>query len=177
LSFASHSCGALVTGYVTNTQILHNEIWNASDGSIESGWGWGGGDFDTNVSITYNKIVNSVGVRRANFMLQCAYVTQNPTSIALAQNWLLVDCGSIYVNGVNGGSEIAHNYCVNQTQLFGALYPDEGSSLWNIHDNVVENAVEWLHIWTGSINRITVRYAILSCAMHSSHMPFLVAGY
>lgn len=77
-------------------------------------------------------------------------------SLLVLQNWLLVDCGSIYVNGVNGGSEIAHNYCLNQTQLFGALYPDEGSSLWNIHDNVVENAVEWLHIWTGSINRITV---------------------
>ena len=53
----------------------------------------------------------------------------------MMQNWLLYDCGSIYVNGVNGGSEIAHNYCLNQTQLFGALYPDEGSSLWSIHDN------------------------------------------
>lgn len=125
-----HGCGALVTGYVQSTNITHNEIWNASDGSIESGWGWGGGDYATNNSITHNKIVNS--------------------------NWLLVDCGSIYVNGVNDGSVIAYNYCANQTQKFGALYPDEGSSLWNIHDNVVDNCVEWLHIWTSSINRITV---------------------
>ena len=66
------SCGSLVTGYITvrqgavhasptsshaapvsslqNTDIQHNEVWNASDGSIESGWGWGGGDYDTNIT-------------------------------------------------------------------------------------------------------------------------------
>ena len=48
-----------------NTVIKHNEIWNASDGSIESGWGWGGSDFDANISITYNKIVNSVSIDTA----------------------------------------------------------------------------------------------------------------
>jgi hypothetical protein len=46
-----------------STNITHNEIWNASDGSIESGWGWGGGDYDTNNLIVYNKIVNSNWVR------------------------------------------------------------------------------------------------------------------
>ena len=128
-----HGCGALVAGYVHHVDIVHNTIVNASDGSIEMGWGWGG-EYDKAYSdenrILFNRIVNS--------------------------NWLLYDCGSIYVNGFNAGSEIAYNYCANQTQLFGALYPDEGSSDWFIHDNVVDHALEWLHIWTTSIINITV---------------------
>jgi len=128
-----HGCGALTTGWVSHTLIAHNEITDASDGSIESGWGWGGG-YDKYYAaanrIVYNKIVNS--------------------------NWLLEDCGSIYVNGFNAGSEISYNYCANQTRLYGALYPDEGSANWWVHDNVVDNAVEWLHIWTPSIVNITV---------------------
>jgi hypothetical protein len=128
-----HGCGALVGGYVHHVDIVHNTIINASDGSIELGWGWSG-EFDKAYSdenrVLSNKIVNS--------------------------NWLLYDCGSIYVNGYNAGSEIAYNYCANQTQLFGALYPDEGSTDWHVHDNVVDHALEWLHIWTNSILNITV---------------------
>jgi hypothetical protein len=147
-----------------STNITHNEIWNASDGSIESGWGWGGGDYATNNSITHNKIVNSnwVGVHARTTSppdlrstmppppppppppLPCTHAHTHVHILLCPQ--LLVDCGSIYVNGVNDGSVIAYNYCANQTQKFGALYPDEGSSLWNIHDNVVDNCVEWLHI-------------------------------
>lgn len=69
-----HGCGALVGGYVHHVDIVHNTIVNASDGSIELGWGWGGQfgkAYSDDNHILYNKIVNS--------------------------NWLLYDCGCGYI--------------------------------------------------------------------------------
>jgi hypothetical protein len=106
-----HGAAALFVGYVRDAVINHTTVLWAADGSIELGWGWG-----SNVSYAGgNTIVNNHVV---------------------GSNWLLKDCGSIYVNGMqtpvpgNGGepgsgwSEMAGNYLEDQVLLFGALYPD-----------------------------------------------------
>ena len=67
-------------------------------------------------------------------------------------NWLLEDCGSIYVLGPQPSSLMSENFCSSQVKLFGALYTDEGSAYWHITRNVVHHVPEWLHIWTSSIH-------------------------
>lgn len=53
------------------------------------------------------------------------------------------DGGAIYVTSTTHGNAerynlIANNYCVNQGNLTGVLYPDNNTSWWDIYNNVVD---------------------------------------
>lgn len=55
----------------------------------------------------------------------------------------IYDGGAIYVTGNTGGTKerynhIRYNYCVNQGNSTGVLYPDNRSTFWEIHHNVVD---------------------------------------
>jgi len=115
-------------GFVLNVSITHNSILNNANTGISLGWGWSRDEASNsgNTTIARNYIYRS--------------------------NWLLEDCGSIYVLGPQPGSLMAENFCSSQVKLFGALYTDEGSAYWHITRNVVRNVPEWLHIWTASIH-------------------------
>lgn len=123
-----HDCAPILGGYIVSSNITHNAIINASNGGICIGWGW---SRDEAVNSGWNAITFN-------------YVYRS--------NYLLEDCGSIYVLGPQPSSIMAENFLSNQVKLFGALYTDEGSAYWHITRNVVHNVPEWLHIWTPSIH-------------------------
>lgn len=110
------------------SNITNNAILNASNGGICVGWGW---SRDEAVNSGWNTIARN-------------YVYRS--------NYLLEDCGSIYVLGPQPASLMEENFLSSQVKLFGALYTDEGSAYWHITRNVVHNVPEWLHIWTPSIH-------------------------
>jgi len=127
-----HGASGVWTGYVRDAVYAHNTISTCPNGCFELGWGWG-----SNVSYAGNNTIDSNHIVRSN--------------------WLMEDCGSIYVNGMQATpSRMTRNYCEQQVLKYGALYPDEGSSNWLLSQNVVHSVPEWLHIWTTSIHDITV---------------------
>ena len=123
-----HDCPAILGGYVVGSAITNNAILNNSNGGICVGWGW---SRDEAVNAGWNTIARN-------------YIYRS--------NWLLEDCGSIYVLGPQPESLMSDNFLSGQVKLFGALYTDEGSAYWHITKNVVHNVPEWLHIWTSSIH-------------------------
>ena len=123
-----HDCAPILGGFVVASNFTANAILNASNGGICVGWGW-----------SRDEAVNSGWTTIAR-----NYVYRS--------NWLLEDCGSIYVLGPQPESLMAENFLSHQVKLFGALYTDEGSAYWHITRNVVHDVPEWLHIWTESIH-------------------------
>lgn len=123
-----HDCPAILGGYVLDANVTNNAILNASNGGICFGWGWSRDEATNSGSNTIAR----------NYIYR--------------SNWLLEDCGSLYVLGPQPNSLMAENFCSNQVKLFGALYTDEGSAFWHITRNVVHAVPEWLHVWTSSIH-------------------------
>jgi hypothetical protein len=99
-----HDCPAILGGYIMGSNITHNAILNASNGGVCSGWGW---SRDEATNSGWNTIAKN-------------YVYRS--------NWLLEDCGSLYVLGPQPQSNMTENFLSGQVKLFGALYTDEGSA-------------------------------------------------
>ena len=130
--FASSAIGASLP---QDMDIAHNEISNTSYTGIHIGWGW-------------DKYPNTIH-QRTN--IQYNYVHDIMT--------VLRDGGAIYTVGPTNGSAsnkgyISNNYIQNVINPFGALYLDEGSSWFDLNDNVVNNAPKYIHIWTNTIHDI-----------------------
>jgi hypothetical protein len=128
-----HGCAAIFNAYISNTLITCNQIVNAPYTAISIGWGWGTASYAKGNHITHNHVLG----------------------------WMeqLADGGSWYALSAQPSSEVGWNWFQNQGILAngGCLYPDQGSSGWNIHDNVCDNVGNWLMIWTSSINAITTQ--------------------
>eukprot|EP00039_Didymoeca_costata_P005849 m.85191 g.85191 ORF g.85191 m.85191 type:complete len:600 (-) comp13000_c0_seq2:48-1847(-) len=126
-------CAGIMAGYVANTEIMHNDIANTSNGAICIGWGWGAKNSMQQNKVNYNRIIRS--------------------------NTELKDCGSIYTLSAQPNSEVAYNYISNQVLLYGSLYHDAHSAYFHTHDNVVEGGPMWLYLqWgpLGPVSNITV---------------------
>ncbi|UVI32000.1 discoidin domain-containing protein [Paenibacillus spongiae] len=128
---------AIAASLPQDMDIAHNEISNVPYSGIHVGWGWD--LFPTTVhqrtNIQYNYIHDDMMV--------------------------LADGGAIYSNGPTNGSStnkgiISNNYIQNEWNTNGALYPDEGSSWYDITDNVVNNSSRYLLIWKNTIHDINV---------------------
>ena len=115
----------IFAGWVINTTVAHNEVWNVPYSGISLGWGWGDPSSMVNNHVDYN------------------YVHDGMTSS-------LRDGGAIYVNGTQGStpaSTIQGNYIAQQSQVCGALYLDSGSSYWQVQNNVIGGYVPlWLAV-------------------------------
>lgn len=134
-----------ILGYYTDSSVVtHNEIAAIPYTAISQGWGWDKPRSPEEARanrITHNRVTNYM--RR------------------------LDDGGCIYTTGHQVGSEIAGNYVAGMrppkpdTKAGGALYPDQCTEGFDIHDNVVVDAVRWLNIWNPNIrgNRVTSNYA------------------
>ena len=80
---------------------------------------------------------------------------------------LLGDGGGIYALGPQPRSRMHSNWVHSMAagRGGGGYYPDEGSTEWRIVDSVFSDArhcsddCEWLHIWTSSIQDISVERA------------------
>lgn len=121
-------------GYTENTLIEHNEINGAPYTGISVGWGWGvfdqggSGGYTTPTVAKDNKIQYNL----------VKYVGQK-----------LQDGASLYMLGFQPNSTVTYNYfdhvCNDSPdKLCASVYPDSGSSYWNINNNVLSNAHWWL---------------------------------
>lgn len=142
------SAAAIGASYPVDTNIENNTMVDLPYSGIHAGWGWsyiGGPNQGQTGSVPSADPPptggNSIRFNRIENVMQ-----------------ELVDGGAIYTLGRQSStSYITDNYIYGQRNEYGAIYPDEGSNLYAIRDNVIEDSVRWLHIHTGSIqdNRIT----------------------
>lgn len=134
ISDAAHDfkgCVGIFAGYTQHTVISHNELRNLPYTGISLGWGWSNREtVAKNNEISFNLIDSVVTV--------------------------LEDGGAIYTLSTQPGTTVHDNYIKNQLHMFGALYPDEGSSYMNWYHNVARDVPAWLHMWTPSIQWDTI---------------------
>jgi hypothetical protein len=139
-------------GYTRGAVISHNAVGYEPYGGINLGWGWGW--------------QSSCSMQSAQGLSTCRHGTDYAGGNQILNNkiynvmqWLR-DNAFIYVLGGQGGgngsltSVISGNYGNGQ----GGVYPDEGSSWWQIQDNVwniTSGPASWTYIWTPTVNNIT----------------------
>jgi hypothetical protein len=139
-------------GYTRGAVISHNSVAYEPYGGINLGWGWGW--------------QSSCSMQSAQGLSACRHGTDYAggnqildNAISNVMQWLR-DNAFIYVLGGQGGgngsltSVISGNYGNGQ----GGVYPDEGSSWWQIQDNVWDitaGPASWTYIWTPTVNNIT----------------------
>jgi hypothetical protein len=142
-------------GYTRSLVISHNEIGYSPYGGISLGWGWGW--------------QSPCSMQAAQGLSTCRHGTDYAGSNQILDNNIhnimlsLYDNGAIYTNGGQGGGDgsltsvISGNVGAEAQNSDNMLYPDEGSSYWDITDNVVRfGGDNWIGMWTPTINNITV---------------------
>lgn len=118
---------AIQVYYTSETDILHNDIYDAQYSGIAFGWGWGTTREAKNENNTIKN--NKIG----NFGIS------------------MYDLGGIYTLGHSQNSIIAGNYIFEQKARYGGIYLDEGSQYWTVKNNAVDNdcdntQIRWLYI-------------------------------
>jgi hypothetical protein len=128
-----HGGVGLFGGWLANTIFSHNEIANLPYSGISLGWGW-----SSYVSAAHHNIIED------NLIYNIVQ--------------LLGDGGGIYLNGqtIQPTSIVRGNYIHDQGDDSGAIYPDEGSTDWDINNNVMASVPQWLFIWSASIHDVTI---------------------
>jgi hypothetical protein len=128
-----HGGVGLFGGWLANTIFAHNEIANLPYSGISLGWGWSSYVSAANHNTIEDNLIHNV--------MQ-----------------LLGDGSGIYLNGqtIQPTSIVSGNYIHDQGDDAGAIYPDEGSTDWDINNNVVASVPQWLFIWTPSIQNLTI---------------------
>jgi hypothetical protein len=113
--------------YERDINVIHNDIMRTPYTGITAGWGWDGSDpYDCgNINISYNKIQDVMET--------------------------LYDGGGIYTLGKLNGSIISNNYLNgHHAQIAtGMIYLDSGSAHLKVFDNVILNAIYYLHFQSG----------------------------
>lgn len=149
---------ALSTGFPINSRVINNEIYDTSYSGMHLGWGWN----------SYTKTVTE------DFTVKQNYIHK-------VMNTKLFDGGGVYFLGrTNGSAEhpnvFSENYLYDTGNCYGMIYPDNGSTNWDILSNVVdlsknplwyrkndrtpENVVmsaRWLHIHMSTITDILLK--------------------
>lgn len=113
------AAGITVT-FADTAVISHNTIEDGYYSGISAGWGWtgnaSGGTQHKNYTITYNRIINAMGGD-------------------------LYDGGGIYLLGnftATSESVVAYNYVEISSKCLAAIYLDEGTSDYSVHDNALK---------------------------------------
>ena len=129
----------ILSTYVTNAQILHNEVSNVPYDGIDTGYGWG---------------INDAG--GSNDYVDRGYYNWNPlytTPTTLKDNRVegnlvhntkarFADGGSIYNLSASPGTVVDKNYLFNISGV--GLYLDEGSRSMTYENNVVQGGGAWV---------------------------------
>lgn len=116
----------IVAGWVTGTTIDHNDVSDTPYTGISLGWGWG---------------------QQSTAYMSGNHVDDNYVHDVMTSS--TSDGGGIYLNGTQGsvGSTLDGNYVSQVSRAIGALYLDNGSSYWQVENNVVGNyAPNWLYV-------------------------------
>lgn len=134
-------------GHSRGTTLSHNDVGYTPYSGISLGWGWGWAS-----DCTLQAKQGLTTCRHGTTYSGGNHIVGNHVHSVMG---VLNDGGPIYtLGGEASGSEFVGNVvggCINGCN---AIYHDEGSSLWNTHDNVVEfiNGGLWLNLWTPSIH-------------------------
>jgi hypothetical protein len=142
-------------GYTRGMTLSNNDIGYSPYGGISVGWGWGW--------------ESPCSMQEAQGLTTCRHGTNYAGDNQILDNDIhnimlyTFDNGAIYTNGGQGGgngsltSDISGNVGAEALNSDNMIYPDEGSSYWDITDNVIRfGGTDWIGMWTPTINNITV---------------------
>ncbi len=130
---------SVLTTYVTNATIAHNEVYSMPYTGMSMGYGWGANDAGGSNHYADRGLYNyqprySTPTTASNNRLVGNYVHD----VMQQMN----DGGCIYTLSANPGGLISDNYCLRTAGYFG-LYFDEGSRYWTATNNVFSNTGTW----------------------------------
>ena len=139
-------------GYVRNTKVCNNTVQNLPYTGISFGWGWGfnGQEMAGKYTTDENGMFWFSGNRICN-----NYIDNVMT--------VLFDGGGIYTLGRNDNSVISGNYVSNVKNDYGAIYLDNGSQGFTVHNNVIVSAYR-NYLYKGDYNYIYNNYATSASA-------------
>jgi ricin-type beta-trefoil lectin protein len=138
---------SVLTTYVTNATVSHNEVYNMPYSGMSVGFGWG-----ANEPGGSNQYAN-----RGLYNYQPRYTTATTAANnRLIGNYIhdvmqqTTDGGCIYTLSWNPGAVINGNYCLRTNGWFG-LYFDEGSKYYAATNNVFSSVGTWAtaNYWGG----------------------------
>jgi hypothetical protein len=136
---------AVLSTYVDNALILHNDISDVPYDAIDIGWGWGLNDQGGNP--IYRIAERGYYDHPANLIYETPTLHRN-TIVAYNRihgaKQLFEDGGAIYNLSASPGTVIAENHVFDIPGKI-ALYLDEGSKHIVVRDNVVDGAGRWLN--------------------------------
>ncbi|MDG4830746.1 ricin-type beta-trefoil lectin domain protein [Solwaraspora sp. WMMD1047] len=130
---------SVLTTYVTNATISHNEVYNMPYTGMSMGYGWGANDAGGSEHYAGRGLYNyqprySTPTTASNNRLIGNYVHD----VMQQMN----DGGCIYTLSANQGGLISDNYCLRTNGYFG-VYFDEGSRYWTARSNVFSATGTW----------------------------------
>jgi len=138
-------------GITRHTTVAHNEVGYTPYSGMSIGWGWGW--------------TSSCELQAKQGIPTCQWGTTYAGGQQITDNHVhgsmseLFDGGPIYtLSGQVEPSTYARNVLAECTSGCNMIYHDEGSSLWDTHDNVTwfGNGALWLNAWTPSIHDDTI---------------------
>ncbi|HEX5205124.1 ricin-type beta-trefoil lectin domain protein [Paractinoplanes rhizophilus] len=130
---------SVLTTYVTNSTVAHNEVYNLPYTGMSIGYGWGSNDAGGSNHYADRGLYNyqprySTATTASNNQLVGNYVHD-----VMQQ---MTDGGCIYTLSANPGALISDNYCLRTNGWFG-LYFDEGSRYYTARTNVFSATGTW----------------------------------
>jgi hypothetical protein len=138
----------IFVGDSRNTTLAHNDVGYTPYSGISIGWGWGWASDCT----LQAKQGLPTPCRHGTTYTGGNHIVDNHVHSVMG---VLNDGGPIYtLGGQTATSDFTGNVlseCINGCNM---IYHDEGSSMWDTHDNVVRfsNGSLWLNLWTPTIH-------------------------
>jgi Ricin-type beta-trefoil lectin domain len=138
---------SVLTTYVANATVSHNEVYNMPYTGMSIGFGWGANEPGGSNQYANRGLYNyqprySTATTAANNRLVGNYIHD-----VMQQ---MTDGGCIYTLSWNPGALINGNHCLRTNGWFG-LYFDEGSKYYTVTNNVFSNVGTWAtaNYWGG----------------------------
>ncbi|SHN29872.1 right-handed parallel beta-helix repeat-containing protein [Actinacidiphila paucisporea] len=135
-------------GHSRGTTLSHNDVGYTPYSGISIGWGWG---WASDCTLQEKQGLPNPCLHGTTYAGDAHVVGNHVHSVMGA----LFDGGPIYtLGGQSAPSEFTGNVLSECIDGCNMIYHDEGSSLWETHDNVVRfgNGSLWTNLWTPSIH-------------------------
>jgi hypothetical protein len=139
-------------GHSKGTTLSHNDVGYTPYSGISIGWGWG---WASDCTLQAAQGLPDPCLHGTTYTGGNKVVGNHVHSVMGA----LFDGGPIYtLGGEASSSEFSGNVLSECIDGCNMIYHDEGSSLWDTHDNVVRfsNGSLWTNLWTPSIHDDTI---------------------